>query len=187
MRQALLAAALILVGSGCSKPEFYEMEPSAISFEVRGESQGVRAVAKNPRGQVFPKDRPTQWRSTDEAVATVDGDGKVTAVGPGRARIVAARGALVGEVMVDVNSVEKLEVAPREVSLKKDGDPTRPTVQILDFRGKPMLGRKVVSRCLDETICTMDRGHQIWPHNPGETEAEFVCDDQRELVKVVVK
>lgn len=186
MRTILLGLSLAIALGGCSSPEFYQMEPSSISFENRGESQTIRAVAKNRRGQVFPTEKPTRWTSSDESIVKVDENGSITAMGPGRARIVATRGKLTGEVLVDVDTVEQLEVVPREMKFTAHGDPVRPAIRILDARGKPMDGRAIRSRCLDEKVCTMDRSHQIWPHDPGETVAEIVCEDHKELVTVVV-
>lgn len=189
MRPTLLVAifAALILATACSKPEFYEMQPGSVSFETRGTARAVRAVAKNRRGQVFPKDGPTRWSSSDEAVVTVDDEGLVTAVGPGRAQIIATRGELRGEVMAEVDTVEKLEVDPLIIELVEDGNPIRPKVRILDARGREMRGRTLVARCADEKICTMDRSNQIWPHEPGETTAEFVCDDRKETVQVTVK
>ncbi|HEY0839020.1 MAG TPA: Ig-like domain-containing protein [Vulgatibacter sp.] len=186
MRTVLFALGFAVLASGCSQPEFYEMEPGSISFETKGSTKLVRAVAKNRRGQVFPRERPSSWKSSDEKVVTVDADGKITAVGPGQTRITATRGNLVGEIMVDVNSVEGLEVEPMELAFVQDADPVRLAVKVLDFRGKPMEGRTVKARCLDEKICNVDKSLQVWPYNPGETTIEVSCEGHKRQVKVVV-
>jgi len=157
-----------------------------VSFDAKGATKVVRAVAKNRRGQVFPRERPTSWTSADEKIVTVDAEGKITAVGPGQTRVVAKRGKLVGEIVVDVNSVEGLEVEPAELSFVQDADPVRLAVRVLDARGKPMQGRTVKARCLDEKICNVDRALQVWPYNPGETTVEVSCEGHTRQVKVVV-
>lgn len=186
MRTALFALGLVVLASGCSQPEFYEMEPGTVSFDARGSTKVVRAVAKNRRGQVFPRERPSSWTSADEKVVTVDAEGKLTAVGPGQTRIVAKRGDLVGEIVVDVNSVEALEVEPAELSFVQDADPVRLAVRVLDWRGKPMEGRTVKARCADEKVCNVDKSLQVWPYNPGETTLEVSCEGHKQQVKVVV-
>lgn len=186
MRTAILALGLVLFASGCSQPEFYEMEPGTVSFDARGSTKVVRAVAKNRRGQVFPRERPTSWTSADEKVVTVNAEGKLTAVGPGQTRVVAKRGEMVGEIVVDVNSVEALEVAPLELSFEQDADPVRLSVKVLDARGKPMEGRTVNARCVDAKICNVDKSLQVWPYNPGETTLEVSCEGHKQQVKVAV-
>ncbi len=186
MRTVLLALGLAAFVTGCSQPEFYEMEPASITFESRDESRPVRAVAKNRRGQLFPRERPSKWSSEDEKVVTVDADGKITAVGPGQTRVSATRGKLIGEVLVSVNSVEGLEVTPLELSFVEDADPIRLAIRALDLRGKSMDGRTVKVRCLDEKVCTVDRSWQVWPHGPGETLVEVSCEGHQQQVKVQV-
>jgi len=186
MRTAILALGLVLLASACSQPEFYEMEPGSVSFDARNSTKVVRAVAKNRRGQVFPRERPTSWTSADEKVVTVDADGKLTAVGPGQTRVVAKRGEMEGEIVVDVNSVEALEVAPLELAFDQDADPVRLSAKALDARGKPMEGRTITARCVDGKVCNVDKSLQVWPVNPGETTLEVSCEGHKQQVKVAV-
>ncbi|AKU89799.1 Ig-like domain-containing protein [Vulgatibacter incomptus] len=186
MRTLLLALGLAVAVAGCSKPDFYEMEPTSISFETRGAARPARAVAKNRRGQVFPSAKPTKWVSEDEKVATVDDAGMITARGPGQTRITASRGDLAGDLLVDVNTVEKLVVEPLELQLVQDGDPVLPKIRVLNALGKEMEGRLVRMKCANEKICTTDSGKQVWAHDPGETTIEVSCDGFKQQMKVVV-
>lgn len=180
-----LGLATLLVG--CSQPDFYEMKPTTLSFETKGSTQTIRAVAKDRRGNDYPTRGPTRWESSDEKVASVDANGKVTAVGPGVATIRAVRGELHGEVLVDVNSAEHLVVDPVEVRLPPNGNPYPLKVELLDHRQRPLKGRRVQARCLDEKVCTVDPDHRIWTHNVGETVYEVKHEDLVTTVKVVVE
>lgn len=187
MRRFAVGLGLAALLAGCSQPAFYEMQPTTVSFETKGSSQLVRAVAKDRRGNQYPTSKPTRWESSDEKVATVDESGKVTAVGPGVATVRAMRGELRGEVLVDVNSVEHLLVEPSEVRLPQDGSPYQPRVELLDYRRKPMKGRAIQARCIDEKVCTVDPDQRIWTHNPGETFYEVKHEDLSVTVKVIVE
>lgn len=180
-----LGLATLLVG--CSQPDFYEMKPTTVSFDTKGSTQKVRAVAKDRRGNDYPTRGPTRWESSDEKVASVDAAGLVTAVGPGVATIRATRGELHGEVLVDVNSAEHLLVEPTEVRLPQDSTPYQPNVQLLDHRQRPLKGRRLQARCLDEKVCTVDPDYRIWTHNPGETVYEVKHEELITTVKVVVE
>lgn len=187
MRRFVAGMGLATLLAGCSQPTFYEMKPTTVTFETKGSTQQVRAVAKDRRGNEYPTRKPTRWESSDEKVASVDENGKVTAIGPGVATIRAIRGDLHGEVMVDVNTVEQLVVEPGEVRLPQDSNPFQPRVELLDYRQRPMKGRRVQARCLDEKVCTVDPDHRIWTHNPGETIYEVKHEELVSTVKVVVE
>jgi hypothetical protein len=87
----MAAAALLVITSACSNDD---PAPGAVS-EIRvtpamvtlapGQKQALTAT-------VMPADAPVTWRSDNEAVATVDADGEVTAMATGEAAIIAAAG-----------------------------------------------------------------------------------------------
>ena len=187
MRRFVSTLALALALAGCSQPEFYEMRPTSVSFESKGATREVRAVAKDRRGNEHPTAKPVKWESSDEKVATVDGNGKITAVGFGVATVRAIRGDLKGEVMVDVNTAEKLLIEPAEIRIQEDGDPFLPSIKLLDARGKELTGRLVRVKCGDEKICTTDGQKKIWGHQPGETIYELSHDGLKAQAKVVVE
>ena len=65
-----------------------ELAPSADLALTVGSSTTVRAVVRDSRGSAVDG-RVVTWSSSAPTVASVDGTGKVTAVGPGEARITA--------------------------------------------------------------------------------------------------
>lgn len=182
-----LAPLAALALAGCSQPEFYEMRPSTVTFESKGSTRTVRAVAMDRRGNEYPTRKPVRWESSDEKVATVDENGTITAVGFGVATIRAIRGDLVGEVLVDVNVADRIVVEPAEIRVQQDGDPVLPTIRILDARGREMRDRTAQARCVDEKICTADGRRQIWGHNPGETVYLLRHDGLEARAKVIVE
>jgi hypothetical protein len=186
MRRALLLLPILAL-SACSRPDHYELEPTTVMLEHKGEKRTVRAIAKDRQGGVHPDAKPGSWSSSDEKVVTVDGAGEVSAVGSGTARVTAKRGDLVGEALVEVVLVEKLVVTPLEVKLVIDGDPFKPKVETLDARGKPLQKRLVQTRSMDEKVCHTDRDNQIWPGAiEGSTEVVFKAEGFEQRVKVTV-
>src|SRR5574338_1490163 len=116
-RLALVLGALAALTS-CSRPEYFEMRPSSVTFERKGQSMTLRAVAMDRRGVEHAGVKPAQWVSDDPRIAEVDENGKVTGVGPGTTRVRGILDELKGEVLVDVNTVETFEVEPKEVVVK---------------------------------------------------------------------
>lgn len=184
---AAAALGLAFVFTACSQPEYYEMRPTSVTFESKGATRSVRAIAKDRRGNEYPTSKPTAWESSDEKVATVDADGKITAIGSGVATIKARRGDMSGEVMVDVVVAERLAVEPAEIRMEQDGKPFMPEIKLLDARGKPLTGRLVRVKCADEKICTTDGEKKLWPHDAGETIYELSHEGLKAHVKVVVE
>jgi len=189
MRRFATAAVLSLgvFLAACSKPEYFDMQPTRVTFESKGATRTVRAVAKDRRGNEYPTSKPTEWTSSDEKVATVDESGKVTAVGSGVATITARLGKMSGESMVDVVVAERLQVEPTEIRVEQDGKPFRPEIKLLDARGKALEGRLIRVKCADEKVCTTDGDKQVWPHDPGETIYEISHEGLKKRVKVVVE
>lgn len=187
MRRLASTLGLAFVMAACSQPDYFDMKPTTVTFESRGATRTVRAVAMDRRGNEFATEKPTKWTSSDEKVATVDENGKVTAMGSGVATIRAHRGELVGEVLVDVNTADKLILEPGELTLAEDGQPILPTIKLLDGRGKPLRDRLIRVKCADEKICNTDAERKVWPVGPGETTYEVSYDGLKAEMKVKVE
>jgi uncharacterized protein YjdB/tRNA A-37 threonylcarbamoyl transferase component Bud32 len=84
-----------------------EIEPDSLGLVV-GESAPLSAVVSDPEGRPLP-DAPVVWRSTDEAVAAVTGEGIVNARGPGTALITASSGTVVVQTVVTVAAALALD------------------------------------------------------------------------------
>lgn len=77
-----------------------EVAPRSVSLPVGGTAT-LRGAVLDARGRVDPH-RAVTWIAMDPGVATVDGDGRVTAVAPGITAIVATDGALRSAVAIRV-------------------------------------------------------------------------------------
>ena len=108
-----------------------------------GESARLAAVARDAGGHVLA-DRPVRWLSDAPAVASVAGDGTVTALADGVARVVASceGQTAAADLRVERAPVDSLSItaAPRGVRV---GRQIRMSAQALDARGHPLAGRAV--------------------------------------------
>jgi len=128
-----------------------------------GEAQTVMAVAYTaesaPVGGL-----PVAWSSSNEQVATVAADGRVTAVAPGEAIIRATVAGLVGEARVRVVQplpvVARVEVSPTMVQLKP-AETWNFTAQALSAAGQPMPGLPVQWSSSNPAVATVDAAGKV--------------------------
>jgi uncharacterized protein YjdB len=91
-----------------------EVTPASASL-FRGESQQLTAQAFNPDG---PVSKTFAWSSSDASVASVDGSGRVTAVGLGTAYISAIADGIAGRAEIFVSPDTIIQVTPFLASIR---------------------------------------------------------------------
>lgn len=108
LASALAAAAMPIVGNGCSGSSepprvaaTIVVAPPSGSLTAIGATLQLSALVKDQHGDVIPSPAVT-WASSDAAVATVNGTGLVAAVGNGTAPITATSGSASRGVSVTV-------------------------------------------------------------------------------------
>jgi uncharacterized protein YjdB len=111
---AALGAALAL---GCgSKPAEVRVTPAKLTFYGPGHSQTFKFDVVDKKGRVLPS-ITVAWTSDKPKVATVDANGLVRSIGPGRAILTAAAQGASGSAAVDVVDVASLNVTPNRMTL----------------------------------------------------------------------
>lgn len=90
--------------------------PDRLTLSPPGTTQQASASVRDQSGQVM-QDAPLSWTTADDAVATVDGDGLVTATGGGNTELTATSGSA-----SDTSSVVVME-APSAVTAATDPSP----------------------------------------------------------------
>ena len=84
------------------------------------------------------------WASLNSSVATVNGNGVVTGVQPGSARIIAAAGAGIDTITITVlPKPVHVIVTPASATLSSIGDTSRFTARVVDARGNDVPGAAV--------------------------------------------
>jgi uncharacterized lipoprotein YddW (UPF0748 family) len=119
--------------------------PSAPAGERGGQTVALDAAVTNPQGHVLEHKQHTEWRSTDETIATVDSTGLITAQDTGTVLIIvdekkAADTVHVRIVPVPVRSV--VVAGPDSIAVR---DEASYMATPLDSVGEPLLGRDAVA------------------------------------------
>jgi uncharacterized repeat protein (TIGR01451 family) len=139
-RQAgILAALVVLLLAGCKEVSVtaeavasLEVDPTQVTLAV-GQTSDVRAIVKGTSGRELRRD--VAWTTSSASVATVTNEGRITAQGPGSARITASAAGRSAEVTVTVNAkpVATVEVSPPVTTLAVgDSTPYTATARALD-------------------------------------------------------
>lgn len=132
-----------------------EVTPQSVAVNALGEMVEFSAVARDADGSTLP-DVPITWSSSDDAVATVDGNGVATAQGNGTAMIVAtAEGESGSGELVVEQEVTGVSVEPDVASLA-EGDVLEFSAAAVDANGNPVTGAEVVWSSTDPEVVTVD-------------------------------
>ncbi len=179
MRPAILLALALLLPA-CDRAVRIALDPPSIRLYGKGQALKVHATAFARNGKTLPEE-VCKWSSSDEKVATVAGphnEATVTAAGPGTTAVRCAIGSLVAEAQVVVRIATKVEVSPKRAELKMldRPEPVALDVRTYDGEGRPMSGRVVLTRCLDENVCRGDGRGQLWAVGPGESAVVVEVD-----------
>ena len=105
-RALWVAAALGVLATSCDEVvvepvpvSTVTVDPAAVTLDI-GATRRFQATATDAGGNALP--RPTTWSSGNSAIATVDEEGLVTAMGEGTVTISATMGSVRGTATVDV-------------------------------------------------------------------------------------
>ncbi|MDE2677604.1 MAG: Ig-like domain-containing protein [Gemmatimonadota bacterium] len=110
------------------------------------------------------------WESGDDAVATVDGSGLVTAVGNGTTTVTATAGAASGSAAVTVvQSADSVAVEPVETTITALGDTVRLAAEAFDANGHPAAGAEFSWESGDAAVATVDGSGLVTAVGNGTT------------------
>jgi uncharacterized lipoprotein YddW (UPF0748 family) len=126
--------------------------PSAAPGERGGQTVDLDASVTNPQGHLLPNKKHTEWRSSDESVATVDSAGLITALDTGSVLIVVDEKKATDTVRVRIVPVPVRSVAvsgPDSISVR---DTVTYTAAALDSVGEPLIGREVTWHSADGSV-----------------------------------
>ena len=130
--------------------------PAEANFAALGDTLRLTAQAFDANGQAVTG-AEFSWESNDDAVATVDGSGLVTAAANGTATITATAGQASASAMVTVAQVvSSVAVAPAEASLAALGDTLRLTAEAFDANGSAVTGVEFSWESSATAVATVD-------------------------------
>ena len=131
------------------------VSPDSVTLFAIGDTVRLVAEAVDSKGHAVVAAQLFDW-SSDEAVATVDTTGLVTAVGNGRAVVTATSGTASGSATVTVEQrVAEVRVSPDSVTLFAIGDTVRLVAEALDSNGLAVANAEF-EWSSDEAVATVD-------------------------------
>jgi hypothetical protein len=178
-------AALFLLAA-CARPDHIEIDPRAPRLSRKGESLHLHAKMMDRGGKVFPQER-AEWKSRDPLIAGVSATGDVTALASGHTVITASWNELAGEVPLDVELVEALQIDPGTLELSPSAEPVKVKVLALGLDGRPLRDREVHLVSGDPKIARVDPEGRIWPVAVGDAVVRANIDDKEGAIAVHVR
>lgn len=167
----LLFVPLSACGREALEPEQGNVESivvtPAISTVSVGSSIDLNAQVLDPSGVSVP-DRPLHWASADPEIATVSGDGTVTAVGVGTVQVAASTGGRSGlaQVTVTTTPVASVQVTPGNRSLFVE-ESFQFTAVTRDAGGNILTGRPITWSSNNESVATVSATGLVTALAPG--------------------
>jgi uncharacterized protein YjdB len=144
-----------------------------------GATAELVAEVRDSGGRVL-SGQSLSWLSNDPAVIFVDSTtGRVRAIGPGRARVVAAIGTSQDSATIVVHAgatkpsggeprlPASLVMAPHDPI--QAGDTTTLSLAVQDAAGKPIRGARITWSSSEPAVAEVDAGGRVRAHSPGST------------------
>lgn len=163
------------------------IDPPEPNVRVGGTVQ-LEATAFDEDGEPLQGREVEEWKSGDEAIATVDAQGQVTGHSVGEAMISATIEGVAGtvEVTVSLIPVDSVAIEPPDTSIFVS-DTVQLTATAFDEDGEPLQGRDVEEwRSSDEAVATVDAQGQVTGHGVGEAEISAMIEDMEGAATVTV-
>lgn len=133
-----LAALGMALASGCgSKPAEIRITPAKLTFYGPGHTQTFKFDVLDKKGRPLPG-LVAAWTSDKPKIATVDGNGLVRSLAPGRAIVTATCQTATGSASVEVVDVVSLTVSPARMTLVgPPGTKMALVAELKDGKGNP--------------------------------------------------
>ncbi len=186
MRTLALAIVSIVLCSACEKIDYVELAPSEVVFKQPNNQQWMEAKAMARNGVRAVKAR-VSWSVGDANVAKVDAKGHLTPVGDGDTEVIARVGDLEARVPVTVIYVDRVEVEPKELTIKEGAEAVKVTVKAFRKNGKPITDRSVTLTAKDKTVVQIVGDGAILALDPGSTTVDVQVDGARASLQVTVE
>lgn len=173
-------------GGGTPTVASVEVTPSSETFTAIGAQAMFDATARDSAGNVV-SGASISWSSSDEAVATVDGTGTVTAEGNGEATITASAGGENGSATVTVDQeVSQLGLEPTSVSLVA-GDTAQFSAEPADANGNAVANADLSWSSTDTTVVTVDGSGAAVARSEGEASVVAASQGVEDTASVSVR
>ena len=157
----------LLASSACApKPDTIRATPHKLTIYGLKRGAVAKAEVLDTKGIAIPG-APLQWDSSKPKIATVDGNGIVKAVAPGKTIVTAKHLALQATITVEVVDVASVVVSPARTTLTGGkGAKTTFTAEAKDTDGK-LVEAKPVWTSTNPAVATVDAGGVVTSVSEG--------------------
>lgn len=163
-----------------------DVSPAADTLFAVGDTLQLTAEPLDGNGNPV-QDVTITWSSEDDAVATVDSDGLVTAAGNGTANITAAAGGASGTAAVTVSQViVGMDVQPAATTFFSLGDTIRLVAAGVDANGHPGSNLTVTWMSENDAVAAVDSTGLVTAVGTGSTDVFATSGELRDSAGVTV-
>ncbi|MBI4818006.1 MAG: Ig-like domain-containing protein [Deltaproteobacteria bacterium] len=165
-------------------PAKAEITPATADLDIGGSVDLAASVKDDADREVA--DAKIAWSTSDGKVAGVV-DGKVTAMGPGTAKIGITSGALTAEATINVKMpVISKVTASLENATVKVGESTAVKVEILDDKNAPVVVKPAL-KSSNEKVATIAENGMVMAVGPGKADITATVGGQSAKASLTVK
>lgn len=161
-----------------------KVSPDTLTLTKKGETAQLTAEVTPS----YADNKRVTWQSSDEKVATVDENGKVTAVGNGTATITATSvsGSYTATVSVTVKipvEIQKLTIEAEKETLTKIGESTELKVKIEPENADL---QKLIWKSHNEKVATTDENGKVTAVGNGTAEITVTTEDGKITASIMI-
>ena len=160
--------------------------PSTSQLASIGATVQLTATVLDQRGQPMASVAVT-WGSSDGSVASVDGNGNVTAAANGSVTITATAGTASGTASVTVSQQPvRVDVSPSTASLSSVGQTVQLAAEAFDANGHAITGLDFSWTSSNESVATVDAAGLVTARRPGNADIAAAAGGVRASAEVTV-
>lgn len=168
------------------RPARIDVSPAADTLAAIGDSVRLTAAPFDANDNPV-EDATVTWSSEDDAVATVDSEGLVTAAGNGTANIAAEAGGVTGTTAVTVSQViVGIDVLPAAATLFSLGDTLRLVAAGVDANGHPGESADVTWMSENDAVASVDATGLVTAVRTGSADIFATSGELRDSAGVTV-
>ena len=182
----LSASVTFAVQVAAATPTRLTLTPGTATLTAVGQTVQLSAEVLDQLGRPMSGASVT-WSSGEASVATVDANGRVTAIADGEARITATSGSASGTAVVSVDQVaSSVDVSPAADTLTALGDTVRLTAEAVDANGHAVADAEFTWSSTDGSVVTVDEEGLVTAVDNGSADISATSDSASGSASLVV-